>query len=388
MAWGVGANDVANAMGTSVGSKALTIKQAIIIATIFETVGALFASHEVTFTIKRLIIYNPLLHNNHDLIYGMLASLLASGSWLIIASHYSWPVSTTHSIVGAVVGFGAICLGLNHLNWQLVMNIGLSWLLTPFLSCLIAYFIFISLQKIIFDHPEPLKQAHRHLPIYAFFTIFTISLIFSFSCCTKQPIFHKLVIAGILSSLASLVSLVLLKKSACHVNQEQSISSQIEKSFSILTTLTACTMAFAHGSNDVANATGPLAAIVQTVTGSHHMPLWIPILGASGIVLGLAMYGHKVIATIGKKITYLTPTRSFAAQLATAITIILSSSIGLPVSTTQILVGAIMGVGMARGIVALNLHMIRLIFISWIITLPAGALLAIGFFYLLKFTLG
>lgn len=388
MAWGVGANDVANAMGTAVGSKALTIGQAIIIAAIFESLGAISASHEVTFTIQKIIVVTPWMHNSHLLIDGMLASLLASGSWLLIASRFGWPVSTTHGIIGAVVGFGAVCLGLQSIHWQTVMHIGLSWVLTPFISCLLAYFIFISLEKIIFDHPDTVRQSRRYLPIYTFCTMFIISFLILFFCLKPFAwgVLYKLCLVLAISLLATLLSVYWLRKH--HVDTDRDVASrQIEKNFSILTILTACTMAFAHGSNDVANAIGPLAAIIQHIGHATDVPCWIPILGSAGIVVGLATYGHKVIATIGKKITYLTPSRSFAAQLATATTIILSSGLGLPVSTTQILVGAIMGVGMARGIAALNLDMIRLIFMSWVITLPAGALLSVGFFYLLKLTL-
>lgn len=394
MAWGVGANDVANAMGTSVGSRALTIKQAIIIAIIFESAGALLAGGQVTTTISRdLMNINAFADQPETLIYGMLAALLAAGSWLLIASHFGWPVSTTHSIIGAMVGFGSVILGTDHVHWGVVTNIFLSWILTPIIAAVIAYLLFSSVQSTIFNSQTPFVDAKRIVPIYIFFVALVISLVTLIQGINPLgldlEIEHDILISFGISLLAALIGYLALKR--IHVDPNDPYEtrfSKVEKIFSILMIFTACAMAFAHGSNDVANAIGPLAAIISIVknhgeiTIEQHIPIWIMLIGAIGIVLGLTMYGHRVMATIGTNITQLTPSRGFAAQLATASTIIIASGFGLPVSTTQTLVGAVLGVGLARGMGALNTGVIRNILMSWIITVPAGAVLAIVYYYL------
>lgn len=394
MAWGVGANDVANAMGTSVGSKALTLKQAIIVAIIFEAAGAMLAGGQVTSTISRdLIDLNALNGNPEAVIYGMLAALLAAGSWLLIASHYGWPVSTTHSIIGAMVGFGSICLGVDKVEWQFVINIFLSWILTPIIAGVIAYILFKSVQKNIFNTDDPVENAITHVPKYIFM-VSMVTLLVTMVQGIKMlgldiKMAYDILIASGLSLIFSLMGYWRLKQMKLEViDNSQQRFNRVEKIFAVLMVFTACAMAFAHGSNDVANAIGPLAAVVTIVenkgllTAQTHIPLWVMMLGAIGIVLGLSMYGHRVMATIGTNITQLTPSRGFAAQLATASTVIFSSGLGLPVSTTQTLVGAILGVGFARGMGALNTSVIRNILMSWIITVPAGAILAIAYYYI------
>lgn len=397
MAWGVGANDVANAMGTSVGSKALTIMQAIIIAGIFEAAGALLAGGQVTNTIRSKIIDAALLTNSPDiLIYGMLASLLAAGTWLLIATRFGWPVSTTHSIVGAVIGFGVLALGVKAIYWHQVINIALSWIVTPIIAGVIAYLLFRSVQKLIFSSSKPVRNAIRYVPVYIFLVAMVITLVTLISGLKhiglKLSLNESIFISTLFSIFIALVGRFFLKR--LHV-RKQRMNEQInfhalEKVFGVLMVFTACALAFAHGSNDVANAIGPLAAVVGivksggAVLAKSQIPFWIMLLGAVGIVLGLAMYGHKVIATIGSEITQLTPSRGFAAQLATASTVVIASGLGLPISTTQTLVGAVLGVGFARGIGALNLAVVRNIFMSWIITLPAGAVLAIIYYHILK----
>ncbi|ATG72772.1 phosphate permease [Zobellella denitrificans] len=396
MAWGIGANDVANAMGTSVGTRSLTIKQAIIIAMIFEFAGAYLAGGEVTSTIRSGIIDSDAFVDTPDqLVFGMIASLLAAGTWLLLASYFGWPVSTTHSIIGAIIGFALVSLGAEAVHWNKVMGVFGSWIVTPALSGLLAYFTFISVQRLIFNADSPLAAAKKYVPVYIFFTVMVICLV-----TLKKGLSHvgldmtNLQSWG-LSVVVSLISAVIcafyIKRQRYNPQDDKDMHfSNVEKVFGILMVVTACAMAFAHGSNDVANAIGPLSAVVSVVESAGQIAAkstiawWILPLGGIGIVIGLASLGHKVMATVGTGITHLTPSRGFAAQLATAATVVIASGTGLPISTTQTLVGAVMGVGLARGIAALNLNVLRNIVVSWIVTLPAGAILAIVFFYVIQ----
>jgi PiT family inorganic phosphate transporter len=395
MAWGIGANDVANAMATSVGSKALTIKQAILVAAIFEFAGAFLAGGQVTSTIRKGIIDADQLADRPELlIFGMLASLLAAAIWLLIASKKGWPVSTTHSIVGAIVGFAAVGIGVESVHWSKVGEIAASWIISPLMSGFIAFFIFMSVQKLILSTDDPLKNARKYVPVYIFAVGFILSLVtllkglkhVGLDLNTNQ----SLIIAVIAGFVTMFIGIVAIKRVKVDPSDDDDFRfTNVEKIFGVLMIFTACGMAFAHGSNDVANAIGPVAAIVSIVkTGvvSQSSPLaaWILLLGAIGIVLGLATYGWRVIKTVGKSITELTPSRGFAAELAAATTVVIASGTGLPVSTTHVLVGAVLGVGIARGIGALNLQVVRNIMLSWIVTLPAGGILAITFFFLLK----
>lgn len=396
MAWGVGANDVANAIGTSVGSKALTLKQAILIAILFEFAGAYLAGGAVTATIRKGIIDPALLAGSPDLlIFGMLSSLLAAGIWLLIATHYGWPVSTTHSIVGAIVGFAAVGISMEAVQWAKVTKIVASWVVSPLMAGFIAFFLFRSVQRLILDTDEPFKNAKRYVPMYIFLVGFIISMV-TFTKGLKHVGLHlswmnSALISVVVGAITMMVGIAMLKKvrKDAAADKEYHFAS-VEKVFGVLMMFTACAMAFAHGSNDVANAVGPLAAIVGVVNSggevvqSSVMPTWILLLGGGGIVAGLVMYGHKVIATVGNNITELTPSRGFAATLAAATTVVVASGTGLPISTTHTLVGAVLGVGIARGLAALNLRVVGTIFVSWIVTLPAGALLAIMFFFMFK----
>ncbi len=398
MAWGVGANDVANAMGTSVGSKALTIKQAIFIAAILEMAGALFAGGEVTNTIRSGIIDSSALADQPDtLVYGMLSALMSAGLWLLIATNRGWPVSTTHSIVGAIIGFGAVTIGFNAIHWFEVFKIASSWVITPIIAGFIAYGIFNSIQILILNTDKPLYNAKRYAPIYIFIVALVVSMVtlvsglkhLGFHLSFLTSLLISLTFSGIVMGLGALLLRKIHSKS--DVNPKFDFKN-VEKTFGVLMIFTACCMAFAHGSNDVANAIGPLAAVVSvlktgTVTQNSPLPFWVLGLGGLGIVAGLSTYGYKVIRTIGTKITELTPTRGFAAELATASTIVIASGTGLPVSTTHTLVGAVLGVGFARGIGALDLKVISNIFLSWIITLPVGAGFAVIFYYLLRMIL-
>ena len=396
MAWGVGANDVANAMGTSVGSKALTIKQAVIVAAIFEFAGAYLAGGQVTATIRKGIIDTSTIVDSPELlVYGMLASLLAAGVWLLVASRAGWPVSTTHSIVGAIVGFAAVGIGFEAVKWAKVGTIAMSWVTSPVLAGALAYVLFRSVQTLILDTTHPLQSAKKYVPYYIFLVGFIIALVTMFKGLKHLGMeldtgTSYLIAVGI-GIIAALIGKFFIGRLHFDPGADRDFHyTNVEKVFGILMMFTACAMAFAHGSNDVANAVGPLAAVVGIVESGGQvaqnsaMPVWILLLGGVGIVIGLITYGHKVIATIGSNITELTPSRGFAATLAAATTVVIASSTGLPISTTHTLVGGVLGVGLARGIAALNMNVVRTIFLSWVITLPAGALLSILFFFTLK----
>lgn len=395
MAWGVGANDVANAMGTSVGSRALTIRQAIIIAMIFEFCGAYLAGGQVTQTIKKGIIDASLVPPELMLL-GMMSALLAAGTWLLIASLRGWPVSTTHSIIGAVIGFAVAGVSMEAVNWLAIVPIVSSWVISPVLSATLAFCLFLSVQYLIINTDDPFASAKRFVPFYMFLTGFVVAVV-TLTKGLKHVGLHpepleSLGLAALVGLLIMGVGTLLLRRIQPGAGEgDSSHYASVERIFAVLMIFTACAMAFAHGSNDVANAVGPLAAVVsviqsggEAVGATASLPSWVLLLGAVGIVVGLATYGYRVIATIGREITELTPSRGFAAELATATTVVSASAVGLPISTTHTLVGGVLGIGLARGISALNLNVIGSIFMSWVITLPAGALLSIVFFYLLK----
>jgi PiT family inorganic phosphate transporter len=396
MAWGIGANDVANAMGPSVGAKALTLAQAILVACIFEFAGAYLAGGEVTSTIRKGIIDPVLLADSPELlVFGMMASLLAAGVWLIIASFKGWPVSTTHSIVGAIVGFAAVGIGVESVNWSKVGSIVSSWVISPIMAGVISYLIFKSVQNLILNTKDPFDNAKKYVPGYIFLVGFIISMVtllkglkhvgltLNFQESLTYSIFIGIVIA-------LLGSLILRRVENTYEKRGDVVFDGVEKVFGVLMVFTACAMAFAHGSNDVANAIGPLAAIVSVIqsggeiASNSTVPWWILLLGGVGIVSGLAMLGYRVIETVGRNITELTPSRGFAAVLAAAATVVLGSGTGLPLSTTHTLVGAVLGVGLARGISSIDLGVVGRIIVSWVVTLPVGAGLSILFFFTLK----
>jgi len=396
MAYGVGANDVANAMGTSVGSKALTLKQALIVAAIFEAAGAWLAGGEVTSTIRSGIVDAAAFKEIPQLlVYGMIASLLAAGTWLLVASHYGWPVSTTHSIVGAIIGFASVGVGMEYVHWDQVGSIVGSWVVTPVLAGIFAFLIFTSAQRLIFDTEDPLAAAKKFVPFYMIFAAYIMAFV-TVSKGLKHVGLKLSVQDGQLLCIGIAVTVGIIGKFAIsrlktdpEADKEMHFTN-VEKIFGVLMVFTACCMAFAHGSNDVANAIGPMAAVVGIIQSGGQildkvsLAPWILPVGAIGIVVGLATLGAKVIKTIGENITHLTPSRGFAAEIAAASTVVVASGLGLPISTTQTLVGAVLGVGMARGIAALNLSVIRNIFVSWVVTLPIGALLSIIFFFIIK----
>ncbi len=395
MAWGIGANDVANAMATSVGSRALTFKQAMVVAAVFEFSGAFLAGGQVTSTIRKGIIESSHVANNPELlVYGMLAALLAAAVWLLLASRKGWPVSTTHSIVGAIVGFAVVGIGVQSVHWSKIGTIVASWVISPILSGFMAFFLFMSVQKLILNTEDPLRNARKYVPFYIFAVGFILALVTLIKGLAHVGLNlsggQSVAIAVISGVVTSSIGIIAIKRIKIVPTEDVDFRfTNVEKIFGILMVFTASGMAFAHGSNDVANAIGPVAAVVSIVKSgavaqTSALGTWILLLGAGGIVLGLATYGWRVIKTVGRSITELTPSRGFAAELSAATTVVLASGTGIPVSTTHTLVGAVMGVGIARGIGALNLRVVRNIMLSWIITLPAGGLLAILFFYTLK----
>ncbi len=395
MAWGIGANDVANAMATSVGSKALTIRQAILVAAVFEFLGAVLAGGAVTDTVRKGIVDTDQLVGSPELlIYGMLAALLAAGTWLLVASRNGWPVSTTHSIVGAIVGFAAVGIGVDAVQWGGVANIVMSWVASPLTAGFIAFLIYVTVQKLILSHDDPLERAKRYVPVYMFLAAFTITLVTILKGLKHVGLTISLadsyiLAIGIAVGVAVIGAIIIRRIQPDPEAEKDQHFITVERVFGVLMVVTACGMAFAHGSNDVANAIGPLAAIISTaqngmITAKSAVPIWVLLLGGGGIVIGLATYGRHVIATVGRKITQLTPSRGFAAELAAATTIVVASGTGIPISTTHTLVGAVLGVGFARGIEAIDLSVVGRIFLSWVVTIPAGAILAIVFFYLFK----
>jgi inorganic phosphate transporter, PiT family len=396
MTWGVGANDLANAMGTSVGAGAITMKQAIGIAIVFEFLGAVLAGGHVTTTIRKEIIDpSSIVGNPEILVYGMLASLLASAVWLMVASAKGWPVSTTHSIIGALVGFAIVGIGPDAVYWTKITSVVLSWIVSPLIGGTISFLLVMSTRILIFNTDNPLKNAKRYAPVYIFLVGFIISLVTIFKGLEHLHInltsTQSFLLAGFFGLCTAALGWYFVRniKEDKAANRDFNFAS-VEKVFAPMMLFTACSMAFAHGSNDVANGIGPMAAVISIVGSGGEvaqkaaLPLWILLLGGSGIVLGLITLGYKVMQTIGKKITELTPSRGFCAELAAAMTVVIASRTGMPVSTTHVLVGAVLGVGLARGIGALDLRVVLNIFISWLITLPVGAGLAMLFFFTLK----
>ena len=395
MTWGIGANDFANIMSTSIGSKAIDVKKAIVIAIVFELAGAYLGGSEVSNTLRHDIINTTTLATTPELlVYGMLAVLLAGTIWMVLASYFGMPVSITHAIVGAIVGFGSLVYGLHAIYWKQVLLIAISWLLAPTIAAIMAHSLFLSVQRTILATSDPLTNTQRLLPIYLFVVgliLTRITIINALEHFHMQLHFFPKMIIILTTALMITGGGILATR---HLKLEANASRRkrflhVEKMFAVLMSITACAMIFAHGANDISIAVGPMAVIINIATHKKILldtpiPAWLVLLGTAGVILGLLMYGQKIIATVGSKITALTPSRAFAATLSAALTIIIATSIGIPVSATQTLVGAILGVGLARGIGALNLHVVRNILMSWIVTLPAASLLAMTFFYMFQ----
>jgi PiT family inorganic phosphate transporter len=400
MTWGVGANDLANVMSTTMGSKAVTAKQAMLIAIIFEFAGAFLGGNGVTETMRDGIINTTQLSAQPlILVEGMLGVLLACTIWMNLASYIGVPVSITNALVGSMVGFGAVVLGTDAIHWNQVSRIAISWITSPMISGVTAYFLFISIQQTIFVKRNPLAKAKLYIPIYLFLIGSILSFITVFKGLNHFNIHlnfkQNLAVTLATSILITVIGMIFIRRipEPPRIRRRERFI-QVEKYFAVLMAMTACAMAFAHGSNDVALAVGPLTIIHSLVMHSHqtfnanNYPAWIILLGCFGVVTGLLMYGRKVIETVGSAITALTPSRAFAATLAAATTVVVATSTGIPVSATQTLVGAVLGVGLARGIGALNLIVIRNIFMSWILTLPAASILTILSYKVLHWFLG
>jgi PiT family inorganic phosphate transporter len=401
MAWAIGANDVANAMGTSVGSGALTITGAVLVAGLLEFSGAFLAGGHVTNTVRKGMLDAVLVEQNPELVlYGMLAALASAGTLLLVATRFGLPVSTTHAIVGAIVGFGSVGLGVDAVAWGKVSQIVASWVTSPLIGGVLAYLIFGLIRSRVLDREKPIEELTRIGPFFFFYVFFIMGLVTLFKGLKNLKLDLDLPQALAASTALGLVGavfgLILMRRASRRAGQMEDGDEQyrhVERVFVILQIMTACAVAFAHGSNDVANSIGPLAAVHSIVTTgaagtTASVEPWMLALGGLGIIIGLATWGYRVMETVGTKITELTPSRGFAAELAAATTIVLASRLGIPVSTTHILVGSVLGVGLARGIGALDLRVVGSILVSWVATLPLAAALSVFFFYFFKGLLG
>ena len=399
MACNIGANDVANAMGTSVGSGSLTFKQAILIAAVAEFAGAYLVGGHVSDTIRKGMLDPTIFAGDPiHLVYGMIGALVASAVWLNLASYLGWPVSTTHSIVGAVVGFGVMAGGLDAVSWSKVGKVVMSWVISPVMGGLCSFILFRFITYQIFSRRNPLLYAKRLLPYLVFMVCVILANAMFYKGLKNLHLdlsFVQAMVYAILVGVAGFfLSKVIVKKVPDVPKRE--IHKQLdstEKIFKYLQILTAFYIAFAHGSNDVANAVGPLAAVVAilkngTVQMKVDMPSWILAMGGACIVFGLLIWGRRVMETIGNKITEITPSRGFCATFGAATIVLVCSKMGLPVSTTHTLVGSVIGVGFARGLPTLNLGIIQEIVISWLATVPFTAVLSAILFKILLITLG
>ena len=387
MACNIGANDVANAMGTSVGSKALTFKQAIMIAAVAEFVGAFFVGGHVSDTIRKGML-DPTIFEAvpYHLVYGMISALIAAALWLHIASYLGWPVSTTHSIVGGVLGFGVIAGGMDVVNWGKVGQVVLSWVVSPVMGGFVAFLVFKFINKNVFSKRTPLVYAKNLLPymVFVVFVILTNAMVYKGlkNLHLDLSFVHALVTSLLVGSLAFVITKFLVKKIPYNASWNlQKQFHETENVFKYLQILTAFYVAFAHGSNDVANAVGPLAAVVAILKDGQVnmqvvMPTWVLGLGGGFIVFGLLIWGARVMETVGKNITELTPSRGFSATFGAATVVLICSKLGLPISTTHTLVGSVIGVGLARGLSSLNFDIIKMIAISWISTIPFTAIIS------------
>lgn len=384
LAFNIGANDLANAMGTSVGSKALTVKQAVIMAALLNLAGAVLVGSRVTETVRSDIIDMDAIGGGDTLswtiLFGMLAAMLSAAIWITIATYFNLPVSTTHAIVGAIMGFGLAVGGIAVVNWPMIGKISLSWVVSPLAGAATAFFCFWLMKRMILTHDEPFKQTLKYAPwlMGLVFGILAIAMVIEGleNLHLGLGVLHILLIGVAVGVAAALPSRWLFKK---YKEVEGDEYAKVERIFIPLQICTAGYVAFAHGSNDVANAIGPVTTIVgQLAYGSpgaitRGAVIGLLLLGGLGIAIGTAIWGRGVMRTIGERITEITPTRGFTAEFAAATTVLVCSLMGLPISTTHVLVGAVIGVGIAGGVAAVNANVIKEIVISWLITVPVAA---------------
>jgi len=387
MAWSIGANDVANSMATAVGAKAITFKQAVIIAGILNLVGAVFVGSHVTDTVRKGIVSTTGI-DNHVLLLGFVASLLAAAMWVTLSTWKEMPVSTTHSIIGALMGFGLIAGGTSTVIWSKVGSVVASWVISPLAGCILAFFVFKIIVKTIFAKDKPVAAAKIVGPIIFGFTAFLIAS----SLFLKTPLSENygftdsdgLIIATFVAIIVALIVMVLLRKVEAKSDEDHAAYSAVEGIFRKLQIGTSCYVAFAHGANDVANAIGPVASIIPLAQGiglgsEVEVPIWLLALGGVGISIGCMTWGRRVMRTVGSRITNLTNTRGFSVDFGAATTVLIASKLGMPISTSHTVVGAVIGVGLARGLEAVDLSVIKKIIISWILTLPIAATGPIAF---------
>ncbi len=391
MAWNIGANDVANSMGTSVGSGALTLRRAIIVAAVFEFAGAVLVGKHVTSTLAKGIA-DPTLIDPNILMLGMLASLFAAGIWVTTATYFSLPVSTTHSIVGAVIGF-LLLYNFSLIHWNVVWSIVASWIISPLSGLFIAYLIFLTLKVTVLSKKDPIREAKLVTPFFIFFSavVITMSIIYKGlkNLDLNMGLSMSLMVSLLVGIIAGAVGYLFMRRYSYEYIAKGDKYKKLEKFFMYLQVMTAASVAFAHGANDVANAVGPLVTIVDiyngvSLGGQTVIPLWVLALGGLGIVIGISTWGYRVIYTIGKRITEVTPTRGFSAELATAFTVLVFSKLGMPISTSHVIVGSVIGVGFARGLATVDYRVIRNIIYSWVVTLPVAMGISAGIFLLLK----
>ena len=392
MTWNIGANDVANSMASAVGAKAITLKQAVFIAGILNLLGATFLGSHVTDTIRKGIVSTHILADPNLALIGALSALLAAALWVSFATWKSLPVSTTHSIVGAMIGFGIMAGGVSVINWTKLGGVVLSWIISPLFSMIISYLMLKFIIRFVISAKNSLEQALKLSPVFIGMACFVVVLSFLF----KTPLGRNLSINTYTAVLIALAATVLLGFSGSflirHYFKSSDIQSDAEEIFRKIQIGTSCYVALAQGANDVANAIGPLALIyflvkTGTVAETIPVPTYLLFFGGIGIACGISMAGYRVMETLGTKITTLTNTRGFSVDFAAATTVLIASKLGLPVSTTHAAVGGVMGVGLARGLEAVNFRIVFQIMIYWVLTVPAAAITSMAIFWLLKLIL-
>ena len=391
MAWNIGANDVANSMATAVGGKAISLKQAVIIAGILEMAGAVLLGSHVTKTVGKGIVDLEAIGDPNVVIVGMLASLIAASVGVTLSTWKSMPVSTSHFIVGAVMGFGLISGGVAAVDWGVMGKIALSWVVSPIAGLFIAYFVFKAVSRFVLSSDDPVKSAVRGSPVYVggTFLVISLSLLLKTSLGDKLGLSGKtgtaILISVIVALISGLIGYYLIVRASRSWGKEEDRYVRVERIFQKLQIMTSCYVAFAHGSNDVANAIGPLATVFQTiqtgsVVGEATVPWQLLALGGFGISVGVFTWGYKVIKTVGFSITELTNTRGYSIDFSVATTVLVFSKLGMPISTTHTVVGAVVGVGLARGLGAVDLRVLKNIVVSWMITIPLAIGLSIALY--------